>query len=141
VNVLVDTTVWSLALRRRREKLSSSEKHLREEWEDLVVSGRAVLMGPIRQEILSGIREETVFSTLQERLAEFGSLEILPEDYDQAARFFNACRSSGITGTPIDMLVCAIAYRYGVPIFTTDGDFPLYARHAPIQLHPTVAKI
>lgn len=135
MNVLVDTTVWSLALRRRQEKLSSFEKNLRDEWEELVASGRAVLMGPIRQEILSGIWEETVFSALQERLDEFGSLEILPEDYDRAARFFNLCRSRGITGTPVDMLICAIAHRYGVPIFTTDGDFHLYARCVPIQIH------
>ena len=33
------------------------------------------------------------------------------------------------------MLICALAYRYGVPIFTTDPDFSGYAKHLPIQLH------
>jgi predicted nucleic acid-binding protein len=135
VNVLVDTTVWSLALRRRREKLSSVVQALVVEWEKLAVSGRAVLMGPIRQEVLSGIREEQVFTALQTRLSEFRTLEVLPGDYDQAARFFNACRSRGIAGTPIDMLICATAFRYDVPIFTTDPDFPQYARHVPVRLH------
>jgi len=138
VNVLVDTTVWSLALRRRREKLSSLEQDLVMEWEDLAGSGRAVLMGPIRQEVLSGIREEKAFAALQVRLSKFRSLEVLPGDYDQAARFFNACRSRGISGTSIDMLICATAFRYKVPIFTTDPDFPQYARHVPIRLHSRV---
>jgi len=135
VNVLVDTTVWSLALRRRREKLSLDEQSRVGEWGELAESGRAVLMGPIRQEVLSGIREEKVFTILQERLSEFRSLEVLPGDYDQAARFFNVCRSRGIAGTPIDMLICATAFRYELPIFTTDPDFPQYARHVPIRLH------
>lgn len=135
MNVLVDTTVWSLALRRRREKLSSFEQDLVMEWEKLAWSDRAVLMGPIRQEVLSGIREEKVFSALQERLSEFRSLEIQPGDYDQAARFFNLCRSRGITGTSVDLLLCATAFRYEVPIFTTDPDFPQYALHVPIRLH------
>ena len=135
MNVLVDTTVWSLALRRRPEKLSSSEEDLMVEWESLAITGRAVLVGPIRQEVLSGIREEKVFTALQARLSEFRSLEVLPGDYDQAARFFNVCRARGITGTSIDLLLCATAFRYDVPIFTTDPDFPQYARHVPIRLH------
>lgn len=138
MNVLVDTTVWSLALRRRREKLSSFEQNLVMEWEGLAESGRAVLVGPIRQEVLSGIREKQVFSALQESLSEFRSLEILPGDYDQAARFFNVCRSQGITGTSVDLLLCATAFRYEIPIFTTDPDFPQYARHVPIRLYSPV---
>jgi predicted nucleic acid-binding protein len=135
VTVLVDTTIWSLALRRNPNQLSSSEQGLVSEWKDLAVSNRAVLMGPIRQEVLSGIREETVFVSLQQLLADFRSLEVLSGDFDQAARFFNLCRSRGIAGTPIDMIICATAYRYDLPIFTTDPDFPQYARHLPIRLY------
>jgi predicted nucleic acid-binding protein len=138
VIVLIDTTIWSLALRRRREKLSSIEQGLVAEWENLAASGHAVLMGPIRQEVLSGIREEKVFAALQTRLSEFRSLEVLPDDYDQAVRFFNACRSRGIAGAPIDMIICATAFRHEAPIFTTDPDFPQYARHVPIRLHSPI---
>jgi predicted nucleic acid-binding protein len=135
VTVLVDTTIWSLALRRRSHQLSPEEKGLVGHWADLVTSRRAVLTGPIRQEILSGIRSEEVFAALQEKLSAFRYLEILPGDYDQAARFFNQCRAGGISGSHVDMLLCATAHRYGVPIFTTDPDFPLYVQHVPIQLH------
>src|SRR5947209_16775062 len=133
--VLVDTTIWSLALRRRAHQLSPIEKRLVEEWVDLVTSGRAVLTGPVRQEVLSGIRNEEVFEALYEKLFSFRYLENLPGDYVQAARFFNLCRSRGITGSHVDMLICALAYRYDMPIFTTDPDFPGYARHLPIRLH------
>ena len=135
MTVLVDTTIWSLALRRRSTDLSTAERRLVEEWADLVTSGRAVLTGPIRQEVLSGIRQEEVFEALHEKLFSFRYLEILPGDYVQAARFFNLCRSHGVVGSHVDMLICATAHRYGVPIFTTDPDFPLYAQHVPIGLH------
>jgi predicted nucleic acid-binding protein len=135
VTVLVDTTIWSLALRRRAHQLSPTEQRLVDVWVDLVSSGRAVLIGPVRQEVLSGIRSERVFEALHEKLSSFRYLEILPSDYVQAARFFNLCRSHGVTGSHIDLLICATAYRYGVPIFTTDPDFPGYARHVPIRLH------
>jgi len=133
--VLVDTTIWSLALRRRPDQLSDEEMALVSEWEDLALSDRVVLTGPIRQEILSGIRDEHVFMALQELLADFRSLEVQPGDFDQAARFFNLCRTGGVVGTPIDMLICATAFRYDLPIFTTDPDFSYYARHLPIRLH------
>jgi predicted nucleic acid-binding protein len=135
VTVLIDTTIWSLALRRRAHQLSSAETGLVEEWKDLVTSGQAVLTGPVHQEVLSGLRSAEVFEALREKLSFFRYLENLPGDYVQAARFFNLCRSRGVAGSHIDMLICAMAYRYGVPIFTTDPDFSGYAKHLPIRLH------
>lgn len=135
MTVLVDTTIWSLALRRRAHQLSPEEKGLVEEWADLVSSGRVALIGPVHQEVLSGIREAEVFEALHEKLSSFHYLPTLPGDFVQAARFFNLCRSHGVAGSHVDMLICAMAHRYGVPIFTTDPDFPGYAKHLPIRLH------
>ena len=133
--VLVDTTIWSLALRRRPQSLNDQEHLLVEEWARLVRSGEAVLIGPIRQEILSGIRSDRSFTAIQESLGDFRYLEIYPSDYDQAARFFNVCRANGITGTAVDLLICAVAHRCDVSIFTTDADFRHYAPHVEIRLH------
>ena len=135
MTVLVDTTIWSLALRRRPHKLSPEEKSLVENWAGLVTSGRAALTDPIRQEVLSGIRSEEVFEALHEKLSFFHCLHTFPGDYVQAARFFNLCRSHGVTSSHVDMLICAAAYRYDASIFTTDPDFPGYAKHLPIRLH------
>lgn len=133
--VLVDTTIWSLALRRSGRDLAPRELELLREWTSLVRSGLAALVGPIRQEILSGIREEGVFQAIRRRISDFRYLRIADGDYDQAALFFNICRRRGITGSAIDMLICAVASRHEAPIFTMDPDFPRYARHLPIRIH------
>jgi hypothetical protein len=122
-------------LRRRAHQISPAEKRLVEEWVKLVTSGRAVLTGPVHQEVLSGIRSNEAFEALHEKLSSFRYFESLPGDYVQAARFFNLCRSHGVVGSHIDMLICALAHRYGVPIFTTDPDFSGYAKHLPIRLY------
>lgn len=133
--VLVDTSVWSLALRRRAAALTAVEVRLVDEWTGLVGEGLAGLIGPIRQEILSGIRRPEVFRALRRDLADFPHLGIDAIDYDRAAEFFNACRARGVTGGPIDMLISAVAYRHAVPIFTIDIDYARYARHIPLRLH------
>jgi len=48
---------------------------------------------------------------------------------------FNMCRAHGVVATAIDMLICAVAARLRVPIFTTDTDFVSYATYLPISLH------
>jgi hypothetical protein len=55
--------------------------------------------------------------------------------HERAAEFFNVCRSRGIQGSNTDFVICAVADRCGMAIPATDGDFPLFALHLPIQLH------
>jgi predicted nucleic acid-binding protein len=133
--VLVDTSIWSLALRRRAAALSTEEGRLVQEWTRLVAEGMAALIGPIRQEILSGIRRIEAFQALRRTLLDFPHLHIAAEDYDRAAEFFNVCRARGVTGGPIDMLIASVAYRHTTPVFATDVDFTMYARHLPLRLH------
>lgn len=135
MKVLVDTTVWSLALRRKTGDLNTGEKRIVREWTELVKDGRAVLIGPMRQEILSGIKHESEFEKLREYLANFDDIPLSVRDYEQAARLFNLLRAAGIVGTPIDLLICAAAYQSQFDIFTTDPDFARYARRLPIRLY------
>src|SRR5438552_3288854 len=124
--VLVDTSIWSLALRRRPKSLSAEELRLVEEWQRLVTEGAAALIGPIRQEILSGVRRPEAFRDLRQALSDFAYLGIEPVDYDRAAEFFNLYRTHGITGGSIDMLIAAVAYRHDVALFAADTDYPRY---------------
>jgi predicted nucleic acid-binding protein len=133
--ILIDTSVWSLALRREKKHLSQSDRDLTEEWARLVREGLARLIGPVRQELLSGVRHEADFVALLRHLSSFDDISILSSDYVEAARFFNTCRRHGIAGTPVDLLICAVAARNNLAIFTTDRDFDGYARHLPIRLH------
>jgi predicted nucleic acid-binding protein len=132
--VLVDTSVWSIGFRRRREALSPAESAVRATLEKIVTEGRAALLGAIRQELLSGIREERQFLRLRSSLRAFPDVPLETEDYEEAARLGNFCRSRGIAGSPIDFLICAVSVTRDWPVFTQDRDFTLYSRHIPVQL-------
>lgn len=132
MRVVVDTSVWSLALRRHR----SSQEPAALELADLIREGGASIMGPIRQELLSGVISEPQYETLRERLRAFPDLPLEADDYEEAASFFNRCRSRGIQGSNTDFLICAVAARRKLAILTTDADFVRFASALPIQLHP-----
>jgi predicted nucleic acid-binding protein len=131
MSIVVDTSVWSLALRRRRASTAPEALELA----DLIREGRATILGAIRQELLSGIPAEAQFETLREYLGPFPDVELTVDDYEEAAAFFNRCRARGIQGSNTDFLICAVAVRRKFPILTTDEDFVNFARVLPIQLH------
>ena len=131
MKVIVDTSVWSLALRRDKEGSSAPVQELRQ----LIHSHRVQMIGPIRQEILSGIRSQSQFKKLRKHLESFPDLPILTEDYVTAAQFFNHCRLKGIQGSNTDFLICAVAIRNKYSIYTTNKDFDLFAKNIQIVLH------
>jgi predicted nucleic acid-binding protein len=131
VNVVVDTSVWSLALRRRKPAQAPAA----EELAHLVQEGRVVMLGPVRQELLSGISEPQSYQVLLSHLKAFPDLPLEEEDYEQAAAFFNRCRAKGVQGSNTDFLICAVAYRRRLGILTTDTDFTRYAGHLTLHLH------
>ncbi|HTS36181.1 MAG TPA: PIN domain-containing protein [Candidatus Solibacter sp.] len=132
--ILIDTPVWSLALRRKPEHLSSRDIRLKTLWNQIVEDGRAELLGSVRQELLSGLREESQFQRLKSYLRDFPDTGLVTEDYEEAARARNRCRSAGIAASPVDMLICAVARRYDWEILTADMDFLHYKRILGIRL-------
>ncbi len=133
--VVADTPVWSLALRRRPELLSLPEQGMAKTLTELVREGRAQLLGPIRQELLSGIREEGQFKKLRDYLRAFDEPALEGSDYEEAAHMNNQCRARGIAGSAVDFLICAAAHRRGWAILTTDHDFRKYATVISLRLH------
>ncbi|MEM9479900.1 MAG: PIN domain-containing protein [Verrucomicrobiota bacterium] len=119
MRVLVDTSVWSLALRRRNRQETPETQAL----EDLISDGRAVIIGPVRQEILSGVRYDEQFQRLKLALDAFPDLLIKAEDYVEAAQICNRCLESGFVLGNTDCLIAAIARRENVEVLTTDNDF------------------
>jgi len=134
LNVLVDTSIWSLALRRRGEGSAPQAAVLAE----LVREGRAVLIGNIRQELLSGIKLKAQYDAVRDRLRAFSDIELESADYEEAAAFTNHCMSGGIQGSGVDFLICAVAARRGFSILTADKDFGHYAKLLPIKLIPSI---
>jgi predicted nucleic acid-binding protein len=131
MKVLADTPVWSAAFRRAEGQAAP----LRAELEWLIAHGAVAIMGPIRQELLSGIRERGQFEQVKTALRSFADLNLESADFEMAAEYFNTCRSKGVQGSLTDYLICAVAARRQLEIFTTDGDFQHYRKHLPIALY------
>jgi hypothetical protein len=67
VKVLVDTPIWSYALRTQNKEYQHEIKHL----SSLIEDQRALIIGPIRQEILSGYSDLRKSKRLKEKLSFF----------------------------------------------------------------------
>ncbi|HEY6166498.1 MAG TPA: PIN domain-containing protein, partial [Verrucomicrobiae bacterium] len=93
------------------------------------------MLGPIRQELLSGAQPQERFEQLKEYLRFYPNLVTDEEDDENAAQYYNLCRSHGVQGTSADLLICAVAVRYRMRIFTTDSDFDGFAKNLPIDLY------
>ncbi len=134
MNVLVDTSTWSLLLRREPDSLSTVEFRRRRRLQDLLTSWSVGLIGPIRQEVLSGIARPEMFQQVRDSLAEFADEPVPSTDYVRAAEMYNQCQARGVQPTHTDMLLCAVAERLGWSVFTEDRDFVAYSDVIGVRL-------
>lgn len=136
MKILVDTSVWSLALRRPKNlELVAEQRATVTALTELVQDARAALMGAVRQELLCGIKTATQFETLRDRLAAFEDVPVTVNDYELAAQAFNTCRANGVQGSNTDFLICAVSINHQLPIFSLDKDFEQYRQWLPIELY------
>lgn len=131
MTLLVDTSVWSLALRRDAPPALPEVGALRTALE----SGELVVTtGLILQEILQGFAGPRALDAILER---FHALPFLiPErrDHVEAAGLPNRCRRKGIQVGTIDALLAALCIRHGLSILTRDEDFIRIAEVAPLSV-------
>lgn len=125
--MIVDTPVWSAALRR-----GDPDPALVSALKALIEAEQAILLGCVLQEILSGIRVASLSRRLESKLSLVGMTPTVLEDYTLAAVYSNQCRSKGIQGSNTDFLVCAVATRLKVSVWTHDKDFERYAEALPV---------
>ncbi len=135
MKIVVDTSIWSLALRREQDRLSHTQQSSVTRLKDLIRDDKVVLLGPVRQELLSGIRSVAVFERLRQELQNFSDEDIEIEDYEEAARCSNRCRARGVAATAIDILICAFAVRRNYSLFADDNDFAKYADVLNLNLY------
>ncbi len=135
MRILVDTSTWSLSFRRKEIPGTNEEQKTLKELKELISETRAIMIGPIRQEILSGISNLSHFEQLKEKLKAFEDYPIISTDYELAAEYYNKCRKNGIQGSHIDCLICAVAKRNKMAIYTSDNDFQNYSRILELKLH------
>ena len=121
MKLLVDTCVWSLALRRKSGAVpSKDEQQMLASLNEGIRNGRVAIIGPIRQEVLSGIREPAQFEKLRSSLKLFPDELLTTFHFEEAAQYFNFCRNNGVQCGPVDMLICAVALHEGWTILTND---------------------
>lgn len=131
MKVIVDTSVWSLAFRRRAVPKSTEVVVLVR----LVEQGLVVLLGPVRQEVLSGIKHRDQFERLQERLSAFPDLELTTRDFETAAELCNLCMTKGVQASHTDFLIAAAAIIRGYAVLSADRDFENIARIVPVRTY------
>ena len=136
MKVLIDTSVWSQALRRQSsESLSTAQERVVNVLKELIHDSRIAMLGPVRQELLSGVKTQTQFEALQQILSVFSDETLLKGDYEQAAKNFNQCRQGGVQGSNTDFLICAVSMSRGWPIYSLDKDFLQYQKHLALKLY------
>ncbi len=129
MSLLVDTSVWSLALRRDRP-VGREVEALRAGIE----RGEVVLTGIILQEILQGFPSAERTRRLADHLAPFPLLGLHRGDYLYAAEIRNKCRARGLAVSTVDAQIAAAAINHRCTLLTADADFAGVARHCPLRL-------
>ena len=131
MNLFVDTSVWSLALRRDERSDEPSVERLRE----ALGSGEAVFTtGLVLQELLQGFNGPKARAALLDRFSALPLLVPDREDHVAAAELRNLCRRRGIQIGTIDALLARLCSRHGLVMLTTDRDFQLMAPHARLTV-------
>lgn len=121
MSLLVDTCVWSLSLRRQKTTaLSIEQQHRVFQLQRAIGENRAVIVGIVRQEVLSGIRDKNLFLKVQQLLTPFLDEEVVSADYVEAARLYNLCLDRGVQCGSTDILIAAVAARRNFTVLTYD---------------------
>ncbi|MBI5576530.1 MAG: PIN domain-containing protein [Deltaproteobacteria bacterium] len=134
--IVVDTSVWSLAFRRRNwpkgvmpgvvqllEKLTRDKQ-------------RVVVPGIVNQELLSGIKEPSQAEKIMGIMEGYPILLATQDHHIKAANISNVCRKAGVSAATVDCLIAAQCIMEKGILLTMDDDFSLMARHCTLRLYP-----
>ena len=134
MNLLVDTSVWSRFLRRR--KTNENDPYVVRLRYHLEKQDCVHIVGAVLQELLDGVKEQKHFDLLRDYLEPFPLIELTRKDFIEASRLRNKCRSHGIQTSPTDFLICAACVLRNYPLLTADNDFKHISAHCEIDLIP-----
>ena len=131
MNLFVDTSVWSLALRRDAPRRSGEVGVLAEQ---LDAGGSVFTTGLVLQELLQGFAGPKARSLILQRFAALPFLVPDRNDHAKAAELRNKCRREGVQIGTIDALLSQLCIHHRLVMLTTDRDFARVARHSPLKL-------
>ena len=131
MNLFVDTSVWSLALRRDAPQRHPEVGFLRAALE----TREAIFTtGVVLQELLQGFRGPKARDAIVERFSLLPFLVPDRQDHIEAADLHRACRGKGVQVGTIDGLLAQLCLRYELTLLTTDADFRRIAKVRPLAL-------
>ncbi len=131
MTLLVDTSVWSLAL--RRDAVASSP-HIQALRTALVGEEIVVTTGLVLQELLQGFAGPRSRKAIVERFAALPLLSPDRQDHIDAAQLRNLCRRAGVQIGTIDAVLAQLCIRHDLTLLTTDNDFVHAASHCPLKV-------
>jgi predicted nucleic acid-binding protein len=131
MTLFVDTSVWSLALRRDGLSSAPEVKALRSALE---VGQTVVTTGLVLQELLQGFTGPRARKEIIERFSALPLLSPDRQDHIEAAELRNRCRRAGTQVGTIDAVLAQLCVRHRLTLLTTEGDFSRVAAHSPLQL-------
>ncbi len=137
MTLLVDTSVWSLALRRDAE---ATEREVKTLENALLGDDVVVTTGLVLQELLQGFSGPKAQAQILERFTALPLIQPDREDHVGAAGIRNACRRSGVQIDSIDALLAQLCVRHELTLLSTDKDFVLAAKHCPLHVWPRKAR-
>ena len=131
MTLLVDTSVWSLALRRDASSPEPQVQALRS-----ALQGEAIVVttGLVLQELLQGFSGPKARLQIIERFAALPLLQPDRQDHMAAAELRNTCRRAGIQIGTIDALLAQLCIHHDLALLSTDNDFALAAKHCSLRL-------
>jgi predicted nucleic acid-binding protein len=130
---MVDTSVWSLALRRDGECEQPEVRAL----ESALRSGTLVTTtGIVLQELLQGFAGPRNRERIVQRFAALPLVQADRRDHIEAASLRNTCRRAGVQLGTIDALIAQLCIRHDLALLTTDRDFHHAAAHCPLAVWP-----
>jgi predicted nucleic acid-binding protein len=131
VSLFVDTSVWSLALRRDAPAGAAEVGTLVRALE----SGEALLTtGLVLQELLQGFAGPRSPSQIVERFSALPLVVPDRNDHIEAAELRNRCRRKGVQIGTIDAVVAQLCIRHDLTMLTADRDFTRIAEHSTLKL-------
>ena len=137
MTLLVDTSVWSLALRRDAEAAEPEVGHLKEA---LFGSEVVVTTGLVLQELLQGFSGPKAQTQIVERFAALPLIQPDRDDHVSAAALRNTCRQAGVQIGTVDALLAQLCMRHDLTLLTTDKDFTHAAKHCQLRVWPAKAR-
>lgn len=132
MTLFVDTSVWSLALRRSATPLDYPE--VKRLGEALLAGEPTLTTGLVLQELLQGIRGAKAHDDIVGRFRALPMIAPERDDHVRAAILRNECRRKGLQVGTIDALLAQLCLRHELTLLTTDTDFSRIADTAPLKV-------